>query len=316
MLGLRYATWSAVLSDVLRHSGVFVSVDFWPRRTVPFFNRDRPRKDIYETLAARRAERRVGLVYVHAPEGLGRSSLIAEVFHQNRELFGRDYIEVAARQANDLPTPTGEMAGQALRGLGMADAELPASEKARIEAFQLLSAGRRFLLVIKDLVTADQVEPLIPGRAPEAAVLVTTRRLLRDLYLLDFVDIQLDKLPPQDSRKLLVSALGSTADTLDAATITELADLCDGYPLLIRLVAAQLKGRARAARRFLSALRDSAATLLQMELSQRLVTFLSTAYDSQPAEAAASLSTSVVDTRPELHRPRGGGRAGHRCRRG
>jgi tetratricopeptide (TPR) repeat protein len=259
-----------------------VSVDFWPRRAVPFLNRNGPRQDICEHLAARRAEQRVGLVYVHAPEGLGRSSLIAEVFHENRDLFDDDYIEVAARQANDLPTPMGEMLGQALRGLGTADTDLPTSERARIEAFQRLSAGRRFLLVIKDAVKADQVRPLIPGAAPEAAVLVTTRRVLRELYMLDFVDIPLGKLPAPDSRELLTSALGPTADTLDATTVTELAELCDGYPLLIRLVAAQLKGRPRAARRFLAEVRGSAATLLEMELSLRLVTFLSTAYDSRP----------------------------------
>ena len=53
------------------------------------------------------------------------------------------YIEVAARQPDGKLVQQGEMLGQALRGLGVAEADLASSDAARAEAFQRLSAGKR-----------------------------------------------------------------------------------------------------------------------------------------------------------------------------
>jgi tetratricopeptide (TPR) repeat protein len=218
-------------------------------------------------------------MFVHGPEGMGRASVVSEFYYEDEDAFDRVYIEVAARQADGRMVPQGEMLGQVLRGFGVADTEQPSSEAARFDAFQRLSAGKRFLLVIKDAVSAQQVTNLIPAAAPDAVLVVTTRTMLRDLLPHDFADIPLGKLPQAESRELLTDRLKSTAGKIAADTLRELADLCDGYPLLIDIVAAQLTGRARAAERFLADLRRSGAALIEMDPSQRMARFLDLAYE-------------------------------------
>ncbi|WP_419702930.1 NB-ARC domain-containing protein [Promicromonospora sp. NFX87] len=223
------------------------------------------------------ARGRTSLLFLHGPEGIGRSCLVAEYFHANRALFDL-YIDVVARQPDDRPVSQGELLGQALRGLGMADADLPISDAARLEAYRRLSARRRFLIVVKDPVSAEQVRNLIPADAPEAAVVATTRTMQRDLLTLEFADVLLSKLPPAESRELLEHCMGAAAAQVSSATIDELARLCDGFPLLIRILGAQLKGRPRVAQRYLRDLRASQSALLMMGEARRFASFLDVAY--------------------------------------
>lgn len=250
-----------------------------PRRTVPFLNRVGARGEMRRLLAERRAEGRVCLLFVHGPEGIGRTSLASEFFHEDPSAFDQTYIEVAARQPDGKLVQQGEMLGQALRGLGLADTEQANSDTARSDAFQRLSAGKRFLMLVKDVASAEQVRNLIPAAAPEAAVVVTTRTMLRELLQHDFADVPLSKLPAAESRELLVWCMGPSAAGASSSVIDELAQLCDGFPLLIRILGSQLVRRPRAAVRLLEDLRASESALLTMDYAQRFTGFLNMAYD-------------------------------------
>lgn len=251
---------------------------FGPRRAVPFLNRVGAREEMRRLLVTRRAEERACLLFVHGPEGMGRASLASEFFHEDPSAFD-SYIEVVARQPDGRLVQQGEMLGQALRGLGLADTDQAGSDAARSDAFQRLSTGKRFLMVVKDVASAEQVTRLIPAAAPDAAVVVTTRTMLRELLHHDFADIPLGKLPQAESRQLLAMCLDGTADKIAVKTLHELADLCDGFPLLIRILAAQLARRPRTAARFVGDLRTSATALLSMDYSQRMTRFLDLAYE-------------------------------------
>jgi hypothetical protein len=237
------------------------------------------RKVIRDHLAARGEQRETGLVCVHGRAGLGSYSLAAEACGEHLQTLGGTYIEVQAAIADGRPVPLGEVLGQALHGLGVAEADLAVSDTARIAAYQRLSAGRRFVLLIKDAVAAEQVEPLIPSSAPDALVLVTSRRALRTLYARNFAVVQLDRLPAKETRELLISSLGPTAVEIDSGLIEELDRLCDGHPLLIRLVAAHLLGRARVAEPLVSRVRRSRAALLELDVTQPVTSSLTLAYE-------------------------------------
>ncbi|WP_086662360.1 NB-ARC domain-containing protein [Lentzea kentuckyensis] len=230
-------------------------------------------------LDERRAEGRPCLVYLHGPDGIGRTSLASEFFHEHRSAFDDAYIEVAARQPDGKLVQQGEMLGQALRGLGVADADLASSDAARAEAFQRLSAGKRFLMLITDVASAEQVTRLIPTSSPEAAVVVTARVMLRELFQHDFADVSLSRLPRAESRDLLVACMGPGAAELPAEVIDELTEICDGFPLLIRILGAQLVRRPqRAVERYLRELRASDEALLAMDHSQRVTRFLNATF--------------------------------------
>ncbi|MEV6872549.1 hypothetical protein [Amycolatopsis sp. NPDC051128] len=215
---------------------------------------------------------------MHARAGLGSYSLVAEVCEDE---LGSDcaYVEVQATAVDGQAVPPGELLGQALCGLGLAESDLPGSDAERAHAYQRKSAGRRFVLLVKDVVAAEQVEPLIPHAAPDAVVLVTSRRALRRLYPHGFLAVALDGLPERDARELMFASLGATGRELEPGVIDELCALCDGHPLLIRLVAAHLLGRARAAEPLVARVRRSRAALLELDVAQPVASSLKLAYD-------------------------------------
>lgn len=252
---------------------------FGPYRAEHFVDRIDLRAQMQRTQADSRVRGRACLMFLHGPDGIGRTSLVSEFFHENSSAFD-GYIEVAARQPDGRMVQQGELLGQALQGLGMAESELPTSDVDRAAAFQRVSAGKAFLMVIKEVASADQVRALIPGSAPRATVVATTHSMLRDLLLEDFVDVALTKLPADATRELLVKSMRGAAAQVPFAVIDELAELCDGFPLLVRILGAQLVGRPHLADQHLQDLRASESALLTMDDAQRVATFLNLAYNA------------------------------------
>lgn len=254
-----------------------MSVVVGPRLADKFVDRVDVQADMRTYLTERHARSQPCLLFVHGPEGIGRASLVGEFFETHRAMFDT-YVEVSARQPNGSLVSAGEMCGQALRGLDMADAAMPTSDVGRFDAFQRLSAGKQFLMMIKDVVSAEQVRGLIPASAPEAVVVVTARELLRDVLIDGFVDVPLRELPRAESRELLEHSMRGWATQIDAEVVTELAGLCGGHPLLIRVLGAQLIGRPYLADQYLDDMRSSRSALLTMGEEQRFSRFLDKAY--------------------------------------
>lgn len=237
-------------------------------RARPFLNRVGAKAAMETEFGVCTAEGRPCLLYLHGPDGIGRMSLVSEFSHQHQSAFDT-YVEVAARQPDGRLVQAGEMLGQALRALGVPDTELPAGLAERAFAFQQVSAGKRLLLVVRDVADVEQVVNLIPHSAPGAAMLVTGRAMLRGLLLHDFVDVPLSKLPREDAKALLVTSMGSP--DVPAPVVDGLAEICDDIPLLIRILGAQLRRRpVHAVERHLRELRASDAALLTTEHSQRV----------------------------------------------
>ncbi|AXB43348.1 hypothetical protein A4R43_12950 [Amycolatopsis albispora] len=258
-----------------------------PRRAVPFLDRAEQRGTIGRYLASRRELDLPGLVCVHASAGLGSYSLAAEVYEDYRRAEGDcPYLEVQAATADGEALPLEDLLRQVLRGLEVPERELPSKDADLAQAYQLLSAGRRFVLLLKDVVDVAQVEPLIPKAAPSAVVLVTSRRALRRLAASNFMLVQLPQLPAPEARELLLASLGPTAAEIDDALLDELGELCGGHPLLIRLVAAHLLGRARVAEPLVNRIRQSRAALLELDVTQPVASSIKLAYDGLTTEFA------------------------------
>ncbi|QQQ78855.1 tetratricopeptide repeat protein [Saccharothrix sp. 6-C] len=129
-----------------------------------------------------------------------------------------------------------------LGALGVASEHIPPEEADRVRLWRSLLTRRERMLVVADNVSgADQVVPLLPGD-PRHRVLITSRHRLAGLDLTRLVD--LDVLGVPDAVRMLVEVLrmSDPDDTRahDLAAGDQVARLCGGLPLAVRVAAALL----------------------------------------------------------------------------
>jgi hypothetical protein len=101
----------------------------------------------------------------------------------------------------------------------------------------------RVLLVLDDVLDADQVLPLLHTR-PDASAVVTSRRGLAGLIAAHGGWVQrLGPLAEDESYELLRTALGTERVDAEPGAARALADACCHHPLALRIVTARLLTR-------------------------------------------------------------------------
>ncbi|WP_405059618.1 NB-ARC domain-containing protein [Kribbella sp. NBC_01505] len=219
--------------------------------------------------------------YIHGIEQSGRWSLASQFFHENVEDFKRNYVEVLARQADGLPVPVGDMLAQALIGLGAQERELPTSDHARAHELQRRSVAQTYLMVIRDVVSAEQVRLLVPT-SPGVTVVVTARANLWDLQATyDFRPVPLDELPPDAALQLMAERLGEAVTTVEPDILQKLVALCEGHPLVIRRLAARLSAHPDLAQRIVGDAENSSVGVLELDESKWLADHVYDALDDE-----------------------------------
>jgi tetratricopeptide (TPR) repeat protein len=127
-----------------------------------------------------------------------------------------------------------------LRSFGVAPAQLPDTLDERAALFRSVTAGRRILIVLDDAATAGQVWPLLPGHGG-AAVIITGRRAFPELH--PQLSMHCDILSTDASVALLGKLIGSHRLAAEPDAGAEIADLCGGMPLALRIAGARLVAR-------------------------------------------------------------------------
>ena len=171
--------------------------------------------------------------------GVGKTVLALHVAHG---LAGRypDGRLFAALGGGRSPLPATEVLARFLRDLGVPGRSVPVDVSDQAALFRARLAGRRVLVVLDDAATAEQVRPLLPGSAG-SDVLVTSRRTLGDLDGSGWV--RLDVLTPDEAVRLLGRVADDDRVLRDPEAAAEVARLCGGLPLAVRVAGARLSQR-------------------------------------------------------------------------
>jgi tetratricopeptide (TPR) repeat protein len=114
-------------------------------------------------------------------------------------------------------------------------AQLPEKEEELASIYRSVLDGKRVLLLMDNARDAQQVAPLIP---PAGCLLLVTSR--KHFTLPGLFEKNLDKLPPQDARDLLLR-IASRLKKEKTDQVDELARLCGYLPLALRAVASALQ---------------------------------------------------------------------------
>lgn len=180
------------------------------------------------------------VVGVERRAGSGKTALAVTAAHAVRDLFpdGQLYAALHGSEPDRFSPPELVLAAF-LRALGLPPAQLPDTLEERSGLFRSMVAGRRILVVLDDAADESQVRPLMPAH-PGAAVLATSRSSLAGLAHLPIV---CDLLPPSDSVALLARIAGADRVAAEPAAAAEIARLCGGLPLAVRIAGARLAAR-------------------------------------------------------------------------
>jgi tetratricopeptide (TPR) repeat protein len=163
--------------------------------------------------------------------GMGKSALALRFAEEMSRQYPDGQIHVDL-QGMTTPLSVAQARAQVVRSF-LPDAQVPDREAGSAAAYQSVLHGKRVLILLDDAAGREQIEPLLP---PRGCALIVTSRFLFTLPGLAAAD--LDELPAGDARALLLRIsprIGSAAE--------ELAPLCGGLPLALRLAASTLAVR-------------------------------------------------------------------------
>jgi tetratricopeptide (TPR) repeat protein len=227
------------------HGGVHVqrveqpSVFVPPRQVVPdrgqFVNRKRELAIVSRLV--RDPTRPNIVVLVCGTPGVGKSALGQRVLHRHVEAFpdGQLYAHLGSASG------TASVVHDFLLALGVAAERIPVDPRQAVALYRTLTASRRLAVLLDSAHSADQVRPLIPT-GPGSLTIVTCTRWLAALEITDGAHvIPLEPLNVTDALTLMRRVLGTGRISAEQSAAIQVARLCDGLPLALKVAAANAR---------------------------------------------------------------------------
>ncbi|WP_221356220.1 AfsR/SARP family transcriptional regulator [Streptomyces beigongshangae] len=187
----------------------------------------------------------LSVAVISGVSGIGKSALAAHWANRVADRFpdGQLFIDVHGYHEFDQPLSPMSVLDQSLRGLGVPSAQIPAHLQERSALYRSLLNNRKLLIILDDVRSFTQIQPLLPGRG-QCFVLLTSRDPLDELTS-DYaaVRIHLKLMTPDEADSMLATVIGAERVATDPASAARLVDLCGRLPLALRIAAGRLATR-------------------------------------------------------------------------
>ncbi|MFF0218369.1 AfsR/SARP family transcriptional regulator [Streptomyces vinaceus] len=184
----------------------------------------------------------VGVAAVDGIAGVGKSALVVRAAQDLRDRYpdGCLFVDLRAHSPGRHRLAPQRVLRRLLRTIGTADSEVPADLDELTAAWRAATGSLRLLLVLDDALASTQIRPLLPA-GPGSMVIVASRQRLTGLD----ADrrITLEPLGTGDAQKLLGHLVGEERTAAERAATHELARLCGGLPLALRIAGTRLQTR-------------------------------------------------------------------------
>ncbi|MEW1864186.1 tetratricopeptide repeat protein [Streptomyces sp. NPDC088194] len=183
----------------------------------------------------------LALETVSGMAGVGKTAVAVRTAVELADRYpdGQLYLDLRAHSLLQDPLSPGAALATLLRLLGSPATNIPVDVEGRAELWRSMLARRRSVIVLDDIVDADQVRPLLPSDT-QSVVILTSRRHITGLPTTR--SILLDVLPEADGIALFRRFAGEER-TRDIAEVSRIVHLCGYLPLAIELVANRFQAR-------------------------------------------------------------------------
>ncbi|MFI7673839.1 ATP-binding protein [Actinophytocola sp. NPDC049390] len=175
--------------------------------------------------------------------GVGKTALAVHWARRVADGFPDGQLHLNLRGYDvEAPMRPEEALGRLLRALGVAVADLPAARDERAALFRSVVAGKRYLVLLDNARSSEQVRDLLPGE-PGCLTVITSRDALTGLVARDGARrVDLDLLPLADAVALVRLMIGERVGDEPAAA-AELAQACARLPLALRVAGEYVRSR-------------------------------------------------------------------------
>ncbi len=177
--------------------------------------------------------------------GIGKTAFAVHCAHQIKDRYpdGQLYANLRGFDPSRSPLSPESVIRAFLEALGTPPTRIPAGNDAQIGLYRSLLADRRMLIVLDNVLDAEQVRPLLPG-TPGCLTLITSRNQLTSLAATDGARlITLDPLTRDEARELLTARLGADRVAAEPSATDGIIDRCGRLPLALAIVAARAAAR-------------------------------------------------------------------------
>ena len=226
-------------------------------------------------------EARVGVV--HGMAGAGKTALAVAAARQVAGAFpdGCLFFDLRGHTPGAVELSPGEALHRLLRLLDVSAEQLPADEDGLANLVRDQLRGRRMILVLDNVRSAEQIRAIAGGET-SSRILVTSRGRLPALD--DAWHFPVGVLPPGDAVRLLRSVAGEHAPD-DEAVATGIVRYCGQLPLAVRIVAARFVAGGWTAAKLRDRLADETTRLGALEDGERSVaTAFAVSYEALPGD--------------------------------
>lgn len=177
---------------------------------------------------------------LHGPAGVGKSAVAVHAAWRLADRFPDGQLYAHLRGGDAGPVRPEAALVSLLRSLGGPQLAIPDDLADRVRLFRTLLGSRRALVLLDDAADEAQVRPLLAA-APGCATLVTSRSGLAGLEAA--AAYQLDTLPETEAVALLGALVSPERVAAEPDAASEIARLCGGLPLALRIAGARLTRR-------------------------------------------------------------------------
>lgn len=220
---------------------------------------------------------------VHGMAGAGKTALAVAAARRVANAFpdGCLFFDLRGHTPGAAELSPGEALRRLLRLLDVSADQFPADEDGLGNLVRDQLRGRRMVLVLDNVRSAQQIRAIVPGET-SSRILVTSRGRLPALD--DAWHFPVDVLPLGDAVRLLRSVAGDHAPA-DDGVATEIARHCGRLPLAVRIVAARFVAGGWTAAGLRDRLADETTRLAALDDGERSVaTAFAVSYASLPAD--------------------------------
>lgn len=172
--------------------------------------------------------------------GMGKTTLAIRAAHVLRPNFPGGVFFLDLFGMSQRPAAAADALRLLLRALGLADEQIPGDVPGRASVYRSLLRDRHALVVLDNAGSEEQVRPLLPGDGASRA-LITARRLLAGLE--GVRRLVLGPLSLPEATELMTGILGQRAACDEESALNQLAELCEGMPLALRIIGNRLVSR-------------------------------------------------------------------------